>query len=70
MFDRAKDPFLIFVGLNSEPYPILMALGLFWSSVCLCVFVSVFIYDRMGGFQSKNRFPVNGKVNSLPSICS
>lgn len=39
-----------------------MALGLVWSSVCLCLFVSVLIYDRMGGFQSKNHFPVNGKT--------
>lgn len=46
-----------------------MALGLVWSSVCLCLFVSVLIYDRMGGFQSKNQFPVNGKVNSSSSIC-
>lgn len=45
-----------------------MALGLAWSSVLLCLFVSVLIYDRMGGFQSKNRFPVNGKVNSPFSI--
>lgn len=42
-----------------------MALGLVWSSVCLCLFVSILIYDRMGGFQSKNRFPVNGRVNSF-----
>lgn len=45
-----------------------MALGLVWSSVCLCLFVSVLIYDRMGGFQSKNQFPVKGKVNSSSSI--
>lgn len=45
-----------------------MALGLVWSSVLLCLFVSILIYDRMGGFQSKNRFPVNGKVNIPSSI--
>lgn len=47
----------------------LMALGLVWSSICLCIFVSVLTYDKMGGFQSKNQFPVAGKVYSSSSIC-
>ena len=46
-----------------------MALGLVWSSICLCIFVSVLTYDKMGGFQSKNQFPVAGKVHSSSSIC-
>ena len=39
-----------------------MAIGLFWSSICLSVFVSLFLIGRMGGFSSKNEFPVDGRV--------
>lgn len=46
-----------------------MALGLLWSSVCLCVFISVLLLDKMGAFASKNRFPVNGRVGSLAIGC-
>ena len=41
-----------------------MAIGLFWSSICLVIFVSILVYDRMGGFLSKNKFPVDGRVRS------
>ena len=39
-----------------------MALGFAWASILLLIFVSVFIFDKMGGFQSKNHFPVDGRV--------
>lgn len=42
-----------------------MALGLIWSSICLCAFISVLLLDRMGAFSSKNKFPVNGRVGIL-----
>jgi len=42
-----------------------MALGLFWSSICLCVFVSILLLDRMGVFSGKNKFPVDGRVGLL-----
>ena len=45
-----------------------MALGLFWSSICLVLFISVLIYDRMGGFASKNKFPVDGRVRIKTSM--
>ena len=39
-----------------------MAIGFAWTSALLVIFVSVLIYDKMGGFQSKNHFPVDGRV--------
>ncbi len=42
-----------------------MALGLIWSSICLCAFVSILLLDRMGAFSSKNKFPVDGRVGVL-----
>jgi hypothetical protein len=42
-----------------------MALGLIWSSICLCTFVSILLLDRMGAFTSKNKFPVDGRVGIL-----
>lgn len=42
-----------------------MALGIAWASALLVLFVSVFIIDKMGVFQSKNQFPVDGRVNFL-----
>ena len=45
-----------------------MAIGIFWSLICLCVFISVLVYDkRMGGFVSKNKFPVDGRVGFCTS---
>lgn len=49
-----------------------MAIGIIWASALLVILVSVFILDQMGGFQSKNHFPVDGRVSpariSLSSI--
>lgn len=39
-----------------------MALGLFWASICLCVFVAVLALDIMGLFSTKNYFEVDGRV--------
>lgn len=39
-----------------------MAIGFFWTSVCLCVFVAILALDIMGLFSRKNHFDVNGKV--------
>ena len=38
-----------------------MAFGLDWTSVCLCILISVLIMDRMGLF-NKNHFPVESRV--------
>ncbi len=43
---------------------IFMALGLFWTSVCLCVFISILLMDRMNVFH-KNNFPVDGRVGQF-----
>ena len=42
-----------------------MALGLAWSLTLLCIFISVVIYDKMGGFTSKPKFPVKNRVSIL-----
>ena len=39
-----------------------MAFGFAWASGLLAVFLSVLFIDRMGVFQSKNKFPVDGRV--------
>ena len=39
-----------------------MALGFAWASGLLGVFLSILFFDRMGVFQSKNKFPVEGRV--------
>ena len=39
-----------------------MALGLFWALICLVIFLSLLLFDKMGGFTSKNKFPVDGRV--------
>ena len=41
-----------------------MALGFAWASGLLGVFLSVLFLDRMGAFQSKNKFPVEGRVRT------
>lgn len=42
-----------------------MALGLYWASVCLCIFLAVLAADIMGLFSSKNYFDVEGRVSSV-----
>ncbi|KAF2120420.1 3-ketosphinganine reductase-like protein [Lophiotrema nucula] len=39
-----------------------MALGLFWATVCLCVFVAVLSLDIMGFFSRGNKFQVEGRT--------
>ena len=39
-----------------------MALGFFWASVSLAVFLSALILDKMGILSRKNHFPVEGRV--------
>lgn len=39
-----------------------MALGIYWASGLLCVFILVLALDIMGIFGGKNRFLVDGKV--------
>lgn len=41
-----------------------MALGLFWATASLCVFLVVLAADIMGLFSSKNYFEVDGRVRS------
>jgi len=41
-----------------------MALGIFWTSICFCVFVSLLIADRMGYFTRRNHFLVEGRVRT------
>jgi len=47
-----------------------MAIGFVWTSAFLCLVISVFIYDRMGGFRSRNHFPVHGRVSKHINIFS
>lgn len=42
-----------------------MAIGLFWATVCLCMFLSVLALDIMGFFSRKNHFEVDGRVLTL-----
>ena len=42
-----------------------MAFGFAWASGLLAVFLCVLFIDRMGVFQSKNKFPVDGRVRYL-----
>lgn len=44
-----------------------MALGFAWASGLLGVFLSVLFFDKMGVFQSRNKFPVDGRVRILDS---
>ena len=39
-----------------------MALGFFWASIALLVFLAVLSLDIMGFFSRKNHFPVDGRV--------
>lgn len=39
-----------------------MAMGLYWASVCLAIFISVLALDIMGFFSRKNHLDVKGKV--------
>jgi hypothetical protein len=39
-----------------------MALGLFWATVSLVVFMTITTADMAGFFRKKNQFDVNGKV--------
>ena len=41
-----------------------MALGFAWASGLLGVFLSVLFFDKMDVFQSKNKFPVDGRVRT------
>lgn len=40
-----------------------MALGLYWATVCLCIFLAVLALDIMGFFTRKNHFEVDGRVS-------
>lgn len=42
-----------------------MALGLFWATVSLVVFITITTLDMMGFFKSKNHFDVDGRVGIL-----
>ena len=42
-----------------------MAIGFAWASGLLALFVIIFVFDKMGIFQSKNQFPVDGRVRLL-----
>ena len=48
-----------------------MAFGFAWASGLLGVFLSVLFFDKMGVFQSKNKFPVDGRVriSGSPQTC-
>ncbi|KAF2202961.1 NAD(P)-binding protein [Delitschia confertaspora ATCC 74209] len=39
-----------------------MALGIFWASVCLLVFLAILSLDIMGFFKRENKFPVEGRT--------
>lgn len=40
-----------------------MAIGFFWATVCLCLFVTILALDIMGFFSWKNHFEVDGRVS-------
>ena len=40
-----------------------MAVGFFWATVCLCIFVTILALDIMGFFSRKNHFEVEGRVS-------
>lgn len=42
-----------------------MALGLFWASIVLLVFLAVLSLDIMGFFSRKNHFLVDGRVGGI-----
>jgi 3-dehydrosphinganine reductase len=42
-----------------------MALGLFWATVSLVVFLTVITLDMLGYLKGKNRFDVNGRVRDI-----
>jgi 3-dehydrosphinganine reductase len=39
-----------------------MALGFYWATGALCVFIAVLAADIMGVFSSKNHFEIDGRV--------
>lgn len=46
-----------------------MALGLYWATACLCLFLAVLAADIMGFFSKKNHFEVDGRVGkSLDAV--
>lgn len=40
-----------------------MALGFFWASVCLLLFLAILSLDIMGFFRRENKFQVEGRVS-------
>lgn len=42
-----------------------MALGLYWATGCLALFIAVLALDIMGIFSRKNHFDVDGRVSSI-----
>ena len=45
-----------------------MAMGYAWASGLLIIIASVFVFDKMGLFKGKNKFPVDGRVNQPSCI--
>ena len=45
-----------------------MAIGFIWASLLLCVLATIFYFDKMGVFKSKNHFPVEGRVSRFPLL--
>lgn len=41
-----------------------MAIGFFWTSLLLCVFLTILAADKMGMFRTVNHFPVDGRVST------
>lgn len=42
-----------------------MALGLYWATGCLALFVAILALDIMGIFSRKNHFDVDGRVSLI-----
>lgn len=45
-----------------------MALGIYWATACLCLFVAILSLDIMGFFSGTNKFDVDGRVRNPQNI--
>lgn len=46
-----------------------MALGVYWATLSLCLFLVVLMLDRMGFFSRKNHLEVDGRVGEARIVC-
>ncbi len=56
--------------VSIQPQSAKMALGIFWATVSLVVFMLITLLDMMGYFKPKNHFVVEGKVRSAANFFS